>query len=357
MPTSTQSPRSATPPATPHGGAHHGPPGQVDLTPVLARLDAMAAQLGYLADRQHKQAEMIAEFTPIARLALDHAITRFAALEQDGTVAFLRELAAVGQRIMTGFSPDDVRQLGDAVVGILQTVRAMTQPEVMAIAADATSAMVDADAVKPLGLFGMVRATKDDDVQKGMAILLEVLRRVGRGAGALADKRQASDTRKARLAELLGPRRKQLGIERPRLPAGPRPTPAARPAHGGAAAPAPRPAGGGPACAVPSGPAPVATVIDGIAYGADGHLVDASAWTRPLAEAIAQLQGQALTDAHWAIIDTARADFAATGASPNIRRLTQVAGVSTKDLYTLFPKAPARTIAKIAGLPKPAGCL
>jgi sulfur relay (sulfurtransferase) DsrC/TusE family protein len=34
-----------------------------------------------------------------------------------------------------------------------------------------------------------------------------------------------------------------------------------------------------------------------------------------------------------------------------------VSGVSTKDLYTLFRKAPGRTIAALAGLPKPAGCL
>jgi dissimilatory sulfite reductase related protein len=43
--------------------------------------------------------------------------------------------------------------------------------------------------------------------------------------------------------------------------------------------------------------------------------------------------------------------------SPNIRRITLELGVSTKDVYALFPKAPARTIAKIAGIPKPAGCL
>jgi sulfur relay (sulfurtransferase) DsrC/TusE family protein len=31
--------------------------------------------------------------------------------------------------------------------------------------------------------------------------------------------------------------------------------------------------------------------------------------------------------------------------------------VTTKELYVLFPRAPGRTIASIAGLPKPAGCL
>ena len=71
----------------------------------------------------------------------------------------------------------------------------------------------------------------------------------------------------------------------------------------------------------------------------------------------AQLQGVELTDEHWHVLETARKDFEATGTSPNLRRLTEVASVTTKDLYRLFPKAPGRTLAKIAGLPKPAGCL
>ncbi len=60
---------------------------------------------------------------------------------------------------------------------------------------------------------------------------------------------------------------------------------------------------------------------------------------------------------HWKLIDAARSDYADTGMSPNIHRLTQIAGVTTKDVYALFPKAPGRTIAKIAGLPKPVGCI
>lgn len=327
-----------------------------DPTPVLDRLDALAAQLDRLEARQRARDELVEDMTPIAREAMAAAITRLDALERAGTFAFLAELGGVGKRITDGFSPADVRQLGDAVVGILETVRALTQPAVLQVAADASAALADADHVKPLGLFGMVRATKDDDVQKGMAILVEVLRRIGRGVTAVAGEQQQRLDRQAKLAHLLGPRRsgKALGIER-QLPAGraPRREPAAPSARI-----APRdgvPAA--PACAQPAKPAATAAVIDGIAYGPDGHLVDASAWTRPLGEAIAQLQGVALTDAHWAVLDAARADFAATSASPNIRRLTQVAGVTTKQLYALFPKAPGRTIAKIAGLPKPAGCL
>jgi len=316
-----------------------------DLAPLLARLDAMSAELSYIAERQRRQEELFEELAPIARAAVATAIERLDQLEQKGYFAFGKELLGVGQRIVEGFSPTDVHQLGDAVVSILDTVRTLTQPEVLAIASDASHAMQDADAVKPLGIFGMVRATKNDDVQKGMALMVEVLRRVGHGANALATRHQLATDRKAKLAELLGPRRdrKLLGIERPRLTAG--------------SPPAPRtPANPAAACG-PGMPAAPGAVIDGIAYTVDGHLVDAAAWSPELGRAIAQLQSVELADHHWVIIEAARAEFAATGASPNIKRLTQVASVSTKDLYTLFPKAPARTIAKIAGLPKPAGCL
>jgi tRNA 2-thiouridine synthesizing protein E len=309
-----------------------------EFTTITERLDSVLEQLAYLTERQRQQEELFAELTPIAKAALGTATERLDALDKQGYFAFGKELVAVAKKVVDGFSPADVHELGDAVVQILQAVRAMTQPAVLGAVADATAVMDDAADVKPLGMFGMVRATRDDDVQKGMAIMIEVLRRIGHGANAIAAKPKQLEDKKARLAATLGSRKqkKVLGIERKRLTSG-TPAPAS--------------------CAVPASPKPTATVIDGIAYTADGHLADASAWTRPLGEALAELQGIALGDAHWQVLETARADFAATQMSPNIRRLTQIANVTTKDIYALFPKAPGRTIAKIAGLPKPAGCL
>ena len=49
--------------------------------------------------------------------------------------------------------------------------------------------------------------------------------------------------------------------------------------------------------------------------------------------------------------------FKEKGDAPSIRRLTKESGVSTKELYELFPQGPAKKAAKIAGLPKPKGCI
>jgi len=319
---------------------------KTELAMIAERLDALTAQVARLAERP-RQDDLYDELAPVLRVVMGSAIGRLDALERDGTLAFVRELGGVGQKVLANFSAADVRQLGDAVVTILETVRTLTQPDVMRVAADAGDAIQHADTAKPMGLFGMMRATKDDDVQRGMAVMMEVLRRIGHGVNAMAAKQQHADDKKAKLAEILGPKRqrKVLGTER------------AAPPKALPAAPVVKAAPPTPACAVPSKPGQVAAVIDGVAFTADGNLVDAAAWTRGLAAALADAERVALTDAHWAVLEAARADFAATGSSPNIRRLTQVAGVSTKDLYVLFPRAPGRTIAKIAGLPKPAGCL
>ena len=52
-----------------------------------------------------------------------------------------------------------------------------------------------------------------------------------------------------------------------------------------------------------------------------------------------------------------REAYLATGAAPTIRALGKASGVPIKELYQLFPKGPAKLAAKIAGIPKPRGCI
>ncbi len=89
----------------------------------------------------------------------------------------------------------------------------------------------------------------------------------------------------------------------------------------------------------------------------DGFLVQASQWTPEVAQGIAVELGLTLTDAHWKVLHFCREDAARQGQPPGLRRITQVAGVPTKELYQLFPKGPGKLAARIAGLPKPQGCV
>ena len=90
----------------------------------------------------------------------------------------------------------------------------------------------------------------------------------------------------------------------------------------------------------------------------DGNLKNLADWDREIAVELAKQQGiEELTDRHWIVIDFMRNVYKEKGDAPSIRKLTKESGVETKELYKLFPKGPAKKAAKIAGLPKPKGCI
>ena len=64
-----------------------------------------------------------------------------------------------------------------------------------------------------------------------------------------------------------------------------------------------------------------------------------------------------LTDRHWQVVNFMRDTYLETGSAPSIRTLGKASGVPIKELYELFPKGPAKLAAKIAGIPKPRGCI
>ncbi len=91
---------------------------------------------------------------------------------------------------------------------------------------------------------------------------------------------------------------------------------------------------------------------------ADGHLKNFNDWDKEVAQEFAKLEGiNELTERHWIVIEYMRKEFKENGDAPSIRKLTKESGVDTKELYALFPKGPAKKAAKIAGLPKPKGCI
>jgi len=91
---------------------------------------------------------------------------------------------------------------------------------------------------------------------------------------------------------------------------------------------------------------------------AEGFMTDPAEWGPEIAAVLAHEEGiDALSDRHWAVINFVRDEFAASGQSPTIRTITKKSGVDTKELYALFPKGPAKKVARIAGLGKPKGCI
>jgi TusE/DsrC/DsvC family sulfur relay protein len=89
----------------------------------------------------------------------------------------------------------------------------------------------------------------------------------------------------------------------------------------------------------------------------EGFMTDYDQWNEDVARELAANIGIELTDSHWQVIKFLREDYKQQGETPMLRRVSNVGGVPTKELFQLFPKKPAKKMAYIAGVPKPQGCV
>ena len=95
-----------------------------------------------------------------------------------------------------------------------------------------------------------------------------------------------------------------------------------------------------------------------VEVNAEGFFDDPEQWSEDMVPELARAEGiDQVSDRHWQVIRFMRSEYESKGTGPTVRVLGKTSGVSVKELYELFPKGPAKVAAKIAGIPKPRGCI
>ncbi len=90
----------------------------------------------------------------------------------------------------------------------------------------------------------------------------------------------------------------------------------------------------------------------------DGFLQDPELWDEEVARLFATTDGTgALSEKHWAVIHFIRKHWQENDMAPMVRAVCQNTGLRLREIYELFPMGPAKGACKIAGLPKPDGCV
>jgi TusE/DsrC/DsvC family sulfur relay protein len=90
----------------------------------------------------------------------------------------------------------------------------------------------------------------------------------------------------------------------------------------------------------------------------DGFIQEPEKWNKDVAEDLAKTEDAfPMGDDHWKLVNYLRNYYLEFGIAPPIRMLTKETGLDLKYIYKLFPSGPAKGACKIAGLPKPTGCV
>ena len=90
----------------------------------------------------------------------------------------------------------------------------------------------------------------------------------------------------------------------------------------------------------------------------DGFIQDPNAWDEAVAKGLAETEGVTeMTEDHWKVVKYLRGYYLEFNMAPMVRKLCKSTDLKLKDIYNLFPSGPAKGACKVAGLPKPTGCV
>ena len=90
----------------------------------------------------------------------------------------------------------------------------------------------------------------------------------------------------------------------------------------------------------------------------DGFLQSPEIWNREVATDFATTEGLTeFTEDHWKLVQYLRDYWLQNDIAPMVRKLCKETGFKLAEIYDMFPSGPAKGACKVAGLPKPTGCV
>jgi uncharacterized protein YjgD (DUF1641 family) len=155
----------------------------VDLNDILRlfkRLLRNTATLERMLDQLESMSELADTMMPLGDQAFEKAVDTLQMFEQKGYFTFARGGMQIADNIVTSFTADDVKKLGDNIVLILNVVKDMTQPEIMQFVHN-TLLVAEKEIEKPVdtSIPALLKQMRDPNVRRGLALTMRVMSVVG----------------------------------------------------------------------------------------------------------------------------------------------------------------------------------
>ncbi|MGB2960133.1 MAG: DUF1641 domain-containing protein [Bacteroidota bacterium] len=136
--------------------------------------------------------DFLVDFSPISRELTGDLMNRLDELDRKGYFRFAKELNGVADTVVTSFAPEDVKNLGDNVVTILNTVKNLTQPDMLQTINNAIGIYKQLDVQVPenVSLLSLLKEIKTPEMKRGLAFAITFLKNVANQSAVSA---QASE--------------------------------------------------------------------------------------------------------------------------------------------------------------------
>jgi uncharacterized protein YjgD (DUF1641 family) len=150
------------------------------LLRLLKRLLRNGRNIEQMLDQLESVSDLAGAAMPLSTDAFARAVDMMAEMERKGYFAFARGGLRIVDNVVTSFTEEDVKQLGDNIVLILRTVKEMTQPEVMNfLRSTVTLAEHEAEAPVDVSYRALLTQMRDPNVRRGLALSMRMLSGIG----------------------------------------------------------------------------------------------------------------------------------------------------------------------------------
>ena len=146
-----------------------------DVLRLMKRLVRNTRNMEQMLDQLESFAALWQDAGPLTQDAFLTLMNRLEEAEQKGYFTFMRGGMEIADRVVSSYSEEDVRQLGDNIVLILDTVKDLTQPEVMMLMRSTAETLWEDDPDEDVSMFQLLRQLNDPSVKRGLSKTLTVL--------------------------------------------------------------------------------------------------------------------------------------------------------------------------------------
>mgnify|MGYP001028491081 FL=1 len=149
-----------------------------DLKNLSLRMLRNVDNFNQMLDTFESLVDLSKDAGPIVNEVGVDAIHKLHEMEQKGDFGFLRETFKIFDNIVASYSPEDVRELADNIVTIMETVRNMTQPDMLKAMNNAVSIYKEMDTqnIPEYSLWKAFREMRSPEMKRGIGFMITFLK-------------------------------------------------------------------------------------------------------------------------------------------------------------------------------------
>ncbi len=126
--------------------------------------------------------DFLQDFAPVSRDMFLDFMNKLNEFDKKGYFEFAREISKISDKVVTSFTPEDMKNLGENSTEVINTMKNITSPEVLRTVNNAANALKNIESAgnEKISIFSLMKELGDPEVKRGLAFAVRFLKNFGK---------------------------------------------------------------------------------------------------------------------------------------------------------------------------------